>query len=170
MANLKSLKLSSFWKGPVAQEIHRAVDMSSVSSLRELTVHEKEVLHMLSSYIPNNPTLRVLDHSTENSVAGYRLSLSLCVNFFNAVVSSLITNNTVMASFSGQTLKILEIKHCSNITLVGWQSLATALASLDNLEDVSIQFHLVNNEDDALLDSNSSMFLLNTFIAEPFIQ
>jgi NADH/NAD ratio-sensing transcriptional regulator Rex len=73
-----------------------------------------------------------------------------------------------MASFSGQTLKILEIKHCSNITLVGWQSLATALASLDNLEDVSIQFHLVNNEDDALLDSNSSLLLLNTFISEPF--
>jgi hypothetical protein len=93
MANLKSLKLSSFWKGPVAQEIHRAVDMSSVSSLRELTVHEKEVLHMLSSYIPNNPTLRVLDHSTENSVAGYRL-LCLCVSTFSMLLS-VVSSQTI---------------------------------------------------------------------------
>jgi hypothetical protein len=62
----------------------------------------------------------------------------------------------------------LEIKHCSNITLVGWQSLATALASLDNLEDVSI--YLFVDGDEVLLNSDSGMLLLNTFIPKPFIR
>jgi hypothetical protein len=162
--------------------------MTPLLSLRALIVDEvqnNEVLRMLSSYIPNNTTLRVLDLSTESSIM-YSLSSTLCVDFFNALrcskylktikVDNFITNDAVMASFSdwiasSQTLTTFKISRCRNITSVGWQSLATALASLENLEDISMQFHVADDEydEDLLPDSDSGILLLKAFIFKPFI-
>jgi hypothetical protein len=65
----------------------------------------------------------------------------------------------------------LKISRCRNITSVGWQSLATALASLENLEDISMQFHVADDEydEDLLPDSDSGILLLKAFIFKPFI-
>jgi hypothetical protein len=59
-------------------------------------------------------------------------------------LSEVIKGDAVIESFSNwitstQSLKILKVSCCSGITSVGWQTFATALASLDNLEEIDIK-------------------------------
>lgn len=72
-----------------------------------------------------------------------------------------------MASFSewissSQKLKTLKVENFRDATLVGWQSFAAALASLDNLEDINVKFF----EE----DSRVGMILLNSFMAKPTLK
>jgi hypothetical protein len=176
LTNVKSLKIT----GSLAKETIHAVRPSPVSSLRELVVRgveNKEVLQELSSFISNNTTLKVLGVSGSNRL----LPSSVWVNFFNAIkhakhlesicVLEVITNDAVMASFSDwiastQTLKKLEVVYCRwvDITPVGWQSFATALASLDKLEDISN--HFLEGE----IDNDPTVLVLNAFISKPNVQ
>jgi hypothetical protein len=63
---------------------------------------------------------------------------------------------------SSQKLKTLKVENVRDATLVGWQSFAAALASLDNLEDINVKFF----EE----DSRVGMILLNSFMAKPTLK
>jgi hypothetical protein len=91
----------------------------------------------------------VLEFDTVTDVPQWRIS-----SFFHAFqnakylesikLSEVIKGDAVIESFSNwitstQSLKILKVSCCSGITSVGWQTFATALASLDNLEEIDIK-------------------------------
>jgi hypothetical protein len=84
-----------------------------------------------------------------------------------------VTDDAVMGSFcnwiaSNQSLKALTVTGCKGISSVGWQSFATALASLDNLENIDSKSPnkvRVWDLTDADLDT-----ILNSFIAKPSLK
>jgi hypothetical protein len=179
MPNLKSLSISisGLEFDPVAQSTEHTVEAAGLtSSLRELRMAKfnDQGLNELNSYILRNSSLRVLHLDRQ------RVSSGLLLSFFNGIrnakylesitLNSVITDDAVMESFcnwitSNQSLKALTVTGCEDISSVGWQSFATALASLDNLEDIdSIS---PNNVDltDADLDT-----ILNSFIAKPSLK
>jgi hypothetical protein len=109
-----------------------------------------------------------------------RVSSDAWLSFFNVIQDEkylesiklhyhhAITSDAVMGSFSAwitstQTLLALKVTHCSNLSSVGWQSFANALALLDNLEDIEIHHYHI--------DATSGMLLLNAaFIAKPSLK
>jgi hypothetical protein len=181
LPNIKSLSLENIEIGAVAREIGHRVEPSFTSALRELIISfgEAEDLHELSSYISGNSSIRVLDLAD----CGQEVSSASWVAFFDSVRSSkylesikinyVITSDAVMESFSSwitlmQSLKALTVEYCNNVTFVGRQSLANALASLDISEDIDIRIY--QGDDDEDLPEMDLDPILNTFITKPTLK
>jgi hypothetical protein len=172
MPNVKSLTISHCRLDRVVQATNNSVEPYVTSALRELQMERfrrDEDLNQLSSYILNSTSLRVLELDSGN------ISSASWVSFFNTIRNAKYLESLkirdipdeAIESFSNwirstRTLKALKMS-CF-VSSVGRQSFAAALASLENLEDIHLDFMYTPP------DAATGMLLLNAFIAKPTLK
>jgi hypothetical protein len=142
----------------------------------DLGCNSEDDLHELSSYISSNSLLSVVVLKVSNIYMEFEYYSALWLSLFDSIrnakyldsikVHNVIRGDAVMESFSNwimstQSLKILKVSGCSGITSFGLQSFATAIASLDNLEEIYIKIIGYRG-----IDANSGTILLIDIIAK----
>jgi hypothetical protein len=174
MPNVKSLSLYNFGADRNVQEANNSIEPSVTSALRELSMERMrrgEKLYQLSSFILNNTSLRVLVLDSRDVSSASQVTFFDTVRhakYLESIRIKALWKDVMIESFSNwvvstRTLKVLEISLYNNISSVGQQLFAAALASLENLEDIKL-------DEDALRDSEAAMLLLNAFIAKPTLK